>query len=143
VSYDIQPFKDEVLCDVSPLDACDALLGQPYMWKLHDIYESRPHSVIVTLGGCLYRIPKVVPTIITPKKFRKVVSHTTKFSFFTICSKGEQKDIATTTASAQAPSIQQKKVNKVAAKREYSFCTQSSHVARLVKKGPTLPATGL
>jgi hypothetical protein len=56
-SYDIQPFKDEVLCDVSPLDVCDVLLGQPYMWKRHVVYESRPRSVIVSLGGHLYRIP--------------------------------------------------------------------------------------
>jgi hypothetical protein len=93
LSYGIQPFKDEVLCDVSPLDVCDVLLGQPYMWKHHAIYESRPHSVIVTLGGHLYRIPEVVPTIVPPKQCRKVVSHTTKFSFFTICSKGEQRTL--------------------------------------------------
>jgi hypothetical protein len=31
LSYDIHPFKDEVLCDVAPLDVCDVLLGQPYM----------------------------------------------------------------------------------------------------------------
>jgi hypothetical protein len=87
--YDIQPFKDEVLCDVSPLDVCDVLLGQPYIWKCHDVYESRPHHVIVSLGVHLYRIPEVVPTTIPPKKYRKVVSHTAKFSFFAICSKGE------------------------------------------------------
>jgi hypothetical protein len=116
LSYDIQPFKDEVLCDVSPLDVCDVLLGQPYMWKRHAIYESRPRSVIVTLGGHLYRIPEVVLTTVPPKQCRKVVSHTTKFSFFTICSKGEQKDTATTTALAQAPSIQQKQVDKTATK---------------------------
>jgi hypothetical protein len=86
LSYDIQPFKDEVLCDVSPLDVCDVLLGQPYMWKRHAIYESRPRSVIVTLGGHLYRIPEVIPTIVPPKQCHKVVSHTTKFSFFTVCS---------------------------------------------------------
>jgi hypothetical protein len=40
LSYGIKPFKDEVLCDVSPLDDCDVLLGQPYMWKCHVIYES-------------------------------------------------------------------------------------------------------
>jgi hypothetical protein len=40
LSYNIQPFKDEVLCDVAPLDVCDVLLGQPYMWKHHAIYES-------------------------------------------------------------------------------------------------------
>jgi hypothetical protein len=104
------------------------------MWKCHAIYESRPRSVIVTLGGHLYRIPEVVLTTVPPKQCRKVVSHTTKFSFFTICSKGEQKDTATTTALAQAPSIQQKQVDKTATKHKYSFCTQTSHVSRLVKK---------
>ena len=48
--YAIKPFKDEVLCDVAPLEVCDVLLGQPYMWKYHAVYESRPHSVIITLG---------------------------------------------------------------------------------------------
>jgi hypothetical protein len=123
LSYDIQPFKDEVLCDVAPLDVSDVLLGQPYMWKHQVIYESRPRSAIVTLGGHLYRIPEVVPTTIPPKQCCKVVSHTTKFSFFTICSKGEQKDTATTTASDQAPFIQQKLVDKIAAKHKNSFCT--------------------
>jgi hypothetical protein len=137
LSYNIQPFKDEVLCDVSPLDVCDVLLGQPYMWKRHAIYESRPRSVIITLGGHLYRIPEVVPTTTPPKQCRKVVSHTTKFIFSTICSKGEQKDTTATTASAQAPSIQQKQVDKVAAKHEDSFYTQSSKIARLVKKVQT------
>jgi hypothetical protein len=111
-----QPFKDEVLCDVSPLDVCDVLLGQPYMWKCHAIYESRPHSVIVTLGGHLYRIPEVVLTTVPPKQCCKVISHTTIFKLFTICSKGEQKDTATTAASVQAPSIQQKQVEKIEAK---------------------------
>jgi hypothetical protein len=102
------------------------------MWKCHVIYESRPCSVIVTLGGHLYRIPEVVPTIVPPKQCRKVVSHTTKFIFFTICSKREQKN--TTAASVQAPSIQQKQVDKIATKCKDSFCTHASHVARLVKK---------
>jgi hypothetical protein len=133
-SYRIHPFKDEVLCDVSPLDVCDVLLGQPYMWKRHAIYESRPSSVIVTLGGHLYRIPEVVPTIVSPKKCRKVVSHTEKFSFFTIYSKGEQKDTATTTGLPKAPSIQQKQVGKDATKCEDSFCTSSSHVSRLFEQ---------
>jgi hypothetical protein len=30
LSYDIKPFKDEVLCDVAPLEVCNVLLGQPY-----------------------------------------------------------------------------------------------------------------
>jgi uncharacterized protein YaaR (DUF327 family) len=111
-----------------PAGCCDVLLGQPYMWKHHAIYESRPRSVIITLGGHLYRIPEVVPTIVPPKQCRKVVSHTTKFSFFTICSKGEQKNTATTAASVQAPSVQQKQVDKIESKCKDLFCTQSSLV---------------
>jgi hypothetical protein len=55
--YNIKPFKDEVLCDIAPLEACDVLLGQQYLWKRHAMYESRTYSVINTLGRQLYRIP--------------------------------------------------------------------------------------
>jgi hypothetical protein len=104
------------------------------MWKCHVVYESRPRNVIVSLEGHLYRIPEVVPTTVPPKKCYKVVSHIEKFSFFTICSEGEQKDTATTTASPQEPSIQQKQVEKVVAKQKDSFFTPSSYVSRLVEQ---------
>jgi hypothetical protein len=67
MSYKIQPFKDDIDCDVSPLDVYDVILVQPYMWKRHVVYESLPHSVIITLGGHLYKIPEVVTTIVAPK----------------------------------------------------------------------------
>jgi hypothetical protein len=104
------------------------------MWRHHVVYESRPRSVIVTLGAHLYRIIEVVLTTIPPKKCHKVVSHTAKFSFFMIYSKGKQKDIAPTIALPQAPSIQQKEVDKVATKHIDSFFTPSSHVSRLVEQ---------
>jgi hypothetical protein len=50
MSYDIKPFKDEVLCDVSPLEVCDVILGQPYLWKCNVVYEFRPYNVIITLN---------------------------------------------------------------------------------------------
>jgi hypothetical protein len=102
--YGIQPFKDEAVCDVSPIDVCDVVLGQPYMWKRHVVYESRPRSVIITLGGHLYRIPEVFSTIVPPKKCRKVISHTAKFIIFIVCSKDARKATATTATST--PSIQ-------------------------------------
>jgi hypothetical protein len=61
MSYEIKTFKDEVLCDVSPLEVCDVILGQPYLWKHHAVYESMPHNFIITLDRKLYRIPEVVP----------------------------------------------------------------------------------
>ena len=57
LTYDIEPFKDEVLCDIAPLEFCDVLFGKPYLWKCHTVYESRPHNVIITLGRKLYKIP--------------------------------------------------------------------------------------
>jgi hypothetical protein len=101
--YDIKPFKDEVLCNVSPLEVCDVFLGQPYLWKHHDVYESRPHSVIITLNKKLYRIPEVVPpsviSLIFDKKCRKVISQTGKFVLFVICSQNERKITATSRVS--------------------------------------------
>jgi len=73
--YNINPFMDEVLCDVAPLGICDVLLGQPYLWKRHVVYESRPCVVIVTLGNKLYRIPEVAsPTTISLVTAKNVVS---------------------------------------------------------------------
>jgi hypothetical protein len=61
LTYNINPFKYEALCDVAPLEFFDVLLGQPYLWKLHVVYESMPRSVIINLDRKLYRIPEVVP----------------------------------------------------------------------------------
>ena len=103
LSYGIKPFKDEVICDVAPLEVCDVILGQPYMWKRHAVYESRPRSVIITLGKKLYRIPETLPTtavsLITAKQCRKVISHTGKFVLFMVHYEGEQNITATSTTS--------------------------------------------
>jgi hypothetical protein len=93
LSYGIKPFKDEVLCDVAPLEVCDVLLGQPYLWKRHVVYESRPRSVIITLNRKLYRILEAVPpsaiSLIFAKKCRKVISQMGKFVFFIIRSQNK------------------------------------------------------
>ena len=87
--YNIKPFKDEVLCDIAPLEVCDVLLGQTYLWKRHVVYESIPCSVIITLGIQLYMIPELArPTaisLLSTKKCSKVISQTRKIVFFVIC----------------------------------------------------------
>ena len=88
---------------MDPLEVYDVLLGQPYMWKRHAIYESWPHSVIITLGGKLYRIPETV----SPKKVsqgRKISSHIKKVFLLKIASEGEHKITETSTPSAQGVS---------------------------------------
>jgi hypothetical protein len=89
----MKPLKEEVLCDVAPLEFCNVLLGQPYLWKLHDVYESMNRSVIITLNMKLYKIPEAIPpsaiSLISAKKCRKVISQTGKFVFFMIFSQSE------------------------------------------------------
>jgi hypothetical protein len=101
--YDIKPFKDEVLCDISPLEFCDVILGKPYLWKCHDVYESQTRSVIITLSRQLYRIPEVAPpttiSLISSKQCSKVISQIRKFIFFVICAHSKKKVIATSVAS--------------------------------------------
>ena len=86
--YSIKPFTDEVLCDIAPLDVFDVLLGQPYLWKRHAMYVSRPRAVIMTLGNKLYRIPEVPPpptiSLVTKKQCSKLISQTRKFVFLMI-----------------------------------------------------------
>jgi hypothetical protein len=58
------------------------------VWKLYVVYESRPCSVIITLGGQLYRLPKVVPitavSLISAKQCIKVASETGRFVLFIV-----------------------------------------------------------
>ena len=107
--YDIKTFKDEVLRDIAPLEFCDVLLGQPYLWNLHVLYESRPCSVIITLCRKLYRILEVVSltsiSLISAKKCSKVISQTGKFVLFVIHDHSKKKVIATSVASTYSLSL--------------------------------------
>jgi hypothetical protein len=81
------------------------------------MYESRPCSVIITLGRQLYRIPEVaLPTaisLISTKQCSKVISQTGKFIFFLVCSCRKQKVVATFMTYTQSLSLQHKQVNGI------------------------------
>jgi hypothetical protein len=113
----IKPFKDKVLCDISPLEVCDVILGQPYLWNRHVVYESIPRIFIITLGRQLYRIPEVAPptaiSLIFAKKWSKIISQTGKFIFFVICAQSKLKVVTTSMASTQSLSLQQKQVDGI------------------------------
>jgi hypothetical protein len=68
----------------------------------HVLYESRPCSVIVTLGRKIYRIPEIAPpttiSLVLAKKCKKFISYTGKFVLFMIHSQGERKDVGTSMA---------------------------------------------
>jgi hypothetical protein len=107
----------KILCDISPLEVCDVLLGKPYLWKCYIVYKSIPHSVIINFGRQLYRIPEVaspsVVSLISAKKCSKVISQTRKFIFFVIRAHSKKKVSATSVASTQSLSLQKKQVDGI------------------------------
>jgi hypothetical protein len=109
--YNIEPSKDDVLCDVSPLEFCGVLLVQPYMWKHHLVYESRPCSVITTLGDDIYKVTEAVPkdavSLIFRMQCRNMVSHTERFFLFMVRSEGEWKVTVILETSSWGLSAQQ------------------------------------
>ena len=113
--YSINPFTEEVFCNIAPLYVCDVLLGQAYLWKRHDMYESRPHVVIITLGNKLYRIPEVPPpaaiSLVTTKQCSKLISKTEKFVFLMTQPQGKKNIMAMT--SRHGPSTRQQQMDKV------------------------------
>ena len=64
------------------------------MWKRHAVYESRPRSVIVTLGGKLYQIPETVAPK-TVLQGMNISSHIRKLFLFTIVYEGEHQITST------------------------------------------------
>jgi len=79
------------------------------------MYESQPHTIIVTFGNNLYRIPEVPsPTtisLVTAKQCNKLISKTKKFVFLMIFPQGKKKTMAT--ISRQGSSSQQQQMDKV------------------------------
>ena len=78
-----------------------------FFWASHIcgstmLFMSPDPVVSLLLWGHLYKIPEVVvPNTIPPKQYLKVVSHTKKFSFFTVFLKDEHNNLATAATSVQ------------------------------------------
>lgn len=113
--YSIKPFKDEVICDVAPLDVCDVLLGQPYMYQRHGVYESRPRSVTIKLGEKRYRIPEVCPTktasLISAKQCKRLIAQTGAFIVLMI--RPEQTKSVVLNTHAKVTENQQNQIDKI------------------------------
>jgi hypothetical protein len=61
VTFSIGQFKDIVLCDVSPLDCSDLLLGIPYQTQRNAIYMAKSHQYKLTKEGHTYILTATTP----------------------------------------------------------------------------------
>ena len=88
LTYFINPFEDEVLCDVALLSIDDTLFGKPYLWDRHGTYQSRPQKVIVKIQnqwyGILERQTTSMVSMISSKQTKKLTIHAQKFALIMI-----------------------------------------------------------
>jgi hypothetical protein len=54
LNFSIAPFNDIFLCDVSPLDCTNVLLGIPYHELHHDVYHAHNHYYNLKKYGHMY-----------------------------------------------------------------------------------------
>ena len=79
LAYFINPFEDEVICDVALIFVGDALLDKPYLWDRHGTYQSRPQKVIIKIENQWYVILEQQPTstvaMTSSKQTKNLINH--------------------------------------------------------------------
>jgi len=66
VTFAIGPFRDTVVCDVSPLDCADLLLGIPYQEARHAVYHATDHQYHLQHDGRTYVLTSSASTSTQP-----------------------------------------------------------------------------
>ena len=63
----IGPFTDEFLCDIMPMDCCHILLGRPWQFDRHVVYDGRVNKYTTRKDGVTYVL---LPLIEAPNEMR-------------------------------------------------------------------------
>ncbi|XP_059075243.1 uncharacterized protein LOC131875202 [Cryptomeria japonica] len=56
VQFKIESYRDEVLCDIIPMDACHVLLGRPCKFDRRDVHDGRANTYTLTKDGVLHKL---------------------------------------------------------------------------------------
>jgi len=61
VAYSIRNLRDEVLCDVLPMDACHLLLGKHWQFDKNAIHNGKTNTYSFKLKGHSYTLVPLLP----------------------------------------------------------------------------------
>ena len=56
IDFKIGSYKDEVLCDVIPMDFCHVLLGRPWKYDRNVIHYGRKNTYTLEKNGCKHML---------------------------------------------------------------------------------------
>jgi len=66
ISFSIGHLRDEVLCDVLPMDACHLLLGRPWQYDRDVIHNGKSNTYCFKLKGRNYTLTPLLPSQVKP-----------------------------------------------------------------------------
>ena len=70
VKLKIGPFTDKVMCHIIPMDCCHILLGRPWKYDIHVVYDGRLNQYTTWTNGVKF---KLLPLIETPNEIICIV----------------------------------------------------------------------
>jgi len=82
VSYSIGNLKDEVMCEVLPMDACHLLLVRPWQFDKDVIHNGRTNSYSFKVKNCNYTLKPLLPSQVQPACKPDRVENTSEKSLF-------------------------------------------------------------
>jgi len=56
ITYNIGNLKDEVVCDVLPMDTCQVYLGRPWQFDKRAIHHGKSNTNYIKVKGCSYAL---------------------------------------------------------------------------------------
>ncbi|XP_059078066.1 uncharacterized protein LOC131876639 [Cryptomeria japonica] len=86
VDFEIGDYKDRVLCDILPMDACHLLLGRPWQFDVKAMHDGEKNSCLITKGGKEFQMDPLVEQgeerhvgssvmLLSGEEFLKVLKH--------------------------------------------------------------------
>jgi len=66
ISFSVANLRDEVLCDVLPMDACHLLLGRPWQFDKDAIHYGKSNTYSFKLKGKSYTLTPLLPSQVKP-----------------------------------------------------------------------------
>lgn len=73
VELSIARYKDKLLCDVLPMDACYLLLGRPWKFDREVLYDGRENAITFKKGGKSFKIQSLLEGEETQAKVPRVL----------------------------------------------------------------------
>ena len=73
VEFKIGGYRDEIICDVIPMDVCDILLGRPWQFDRNVVHNGRMNTYTLEKDGRTHTLPPGKDKKVEPEVTSKIL----------------------------------------------------------------------